>query len=153
GPLLRAAAAACLGAGATPVLVHHANRPGGAKREPLELTDLAFSGVAEFARQWLLVSRREAFEPGRPQRLWLAAGGSCGQAGQWGVDVEEGELGADLAGRSWSATVRPGCAVREEAGGEARRRREEAKEAADSASAARLLDALDALDPDGKGAG
>jgi replicative DNA helicase len=68
GPLLWDAARTCLDAGATPVFVHHATKSG-AKRtagteEGLDLDDLAFSGVAEFARQWILVRRQEPYVPG-----------------------------------------------------------------------------------------
>src|SRR5262249_50244043 len=63
GPLLRRCAQACLEAGATPILVHHTGKTAGMQRasagQPLELTDLAYAGFAEFARQWVLVSRRE----------------------------------------------------------------------------------------------
>jgi replicative DNA helicase len=110
GPLLWRAARACLDAGATPLVLHHATKAA-AKRpgDPsgaLDLDDLAFAGVAEFARQWVLLSRREPFRPevGR-HRLVLATGGSAGHAGRWDLTVEEGVLGKDFAGRTWQVTV------------------------------------------------
>jgi replicative DNA helicase len=111
GPLLWQAARACLDAGATPVFVHHATKTAGRRAagpgEALDLDDLAFSGVAEFARQWILVSRREPFEPGSGRhRLVLAAGGSAGHAGRWDVLVEEGSAGVNLTGRHWLVKVR-----------------------------------------------
>jgi hypothetical protein len=112
GPLLLDVAEACLGAGATPVLVHHARKQSQATRgrdcEPLDLEDLAYSGVAEFARQWLLLSRREKFDPELGEhKLWLALGGSSGHAGLYGVDVREGAMDASFGGRQWRVTVRP----------------------------------------------
>ena len=81
GPLLLRVAQACLDAGATPILVHHVrkqNQTQKSKRgEPLDLEDLAYSGVGEFVREWLLVSRREPFDSEQGQhKLWLAVGGS-----------------------------------------------------------------------------
>jgi hypothetical protein len=107
GPLLLAVAQSCLDAGATPFLVHHATKPAGRSGEPLQLADLAFSGIAEFARQWVLIGRREPFLPGQPNRLWLSGGGSCGQGGLWALDIDEGTLNDDFSGRIWDVSVKP----------------------------------------------
>jgi replicative DNA helicase len=106
GPVLFQASKACLDAGATPVLLHHATKAAGRKAdasEPLELDDLAFSGVGEFARQWLLVNRREPYQLGSGQHaLTMAVGGSAGHSGVWQVDVEEGRAGTE---RRWEVRV------------------------------------------------
>jgi replicative DNA helicase len=110
GPLLLNGARACLNAGTTPVFVHHAHKQNQARRgrsgEPLDLEDLAYSGVAEFARQWLLISRRENFDPELGEhKLWLTVGGSAGHTGLYGLDVREGVMNDSFGGRQWLVTV------------------------------------------------
>jgi hypothetical protein len=114
GPLLMAAGRVCLDAGATPFLAHHTGKPHARPSpEPLELPDLAFSGIGEYVRQWLLVNRREAFDPENgDSKLWLAGGGSCGQSGLWAVDVHEGRLADDFSGLVWEVNVRPASEAR-----------------------------------------
>ena len=132
GPLLWSAARTCLDAGATPILVHHSNKSASRKSldagEPPDLDDLAFSGIGEFARQWVLLGRREPFRPdvGRHQ-LVMAAGGSAGHSGVWEVTVDEGVMRDDFGGRKWKVEVNvANPAVRPDAesgGGPARRKK------------------------------
>lgn len=115
GPLLRRAATVCLTAGATPVLVHHAVK--GVARDhkgnSLGLDQLAFAGIGEFARQWVLISRLEPFRSGSGEhRLLMKVEGSAGHSGCWQVDVAEGVLDDDFGGKRWSIRVCPSQAGR-----------------------------------------
>jgi len=106
GELLRGVAELCQRLGVTLVLAHHTKKTTG--RDPFdvpELSDIAWSGFAEFARQWWLLGRREKYEPGTgSHRLWLSVGGSAGHSALWAVDVEEG-LRTDPDGRRWDVSV------------------------------------------------
>jgi len=111
GPLLADVAKACLDAGATPIIVHHFRKSstyGGRESsyQPPELDDLAFSGIAEFARQWILLGRRRKFDPQMgDQHLWMSTGGSAGHSGVWGVDINEGRMQSNFTGRRWNVHV------------------------------------------------
>ncbi|MGE0535210.1 MAG: AAA family ATPase [Pirellulales bacterium] len=107
GPLLRDISRACLEIGVTPVLVHHTTKGSGSRRKALDLDDLAYSGVAEIARQWILLNRRQAYQPGSGEhRLLMSVGGSAGFSGQWEVDIDERQLLDDFGGRTWQTAVR-----------------------------------------------
>ncbi len=108
GPLLHQAGRACLGAGATPIFIHHAVKSASNKEGSLSLDDLAFAGIGEYARQWLLVSRRAAYAEGSGKhKLFLSVGGSAGHSGAWHVDIHEGVLNESFGGRYWRVRVSP----------------------------------------------
>lgn len=120
GPVLRRVAQSCMAAGATPILVHHMTKTAGKTKQakdadkkqanavqPPDLDDLAWSGVAEFARQWLLVKPRTPHAPGSGvHELLVSVGGSAGHSGCWQLDVDEGTMDSDFSGRYWDVEVR-----------------------------------------------
>lgn len=100
----------------TLVILHHESKSASRSRsacEPPELSDLSMSGFAEWARQWILIGRREKYEHGSGvHRLWLNVGGSMGHGGLWAVDVNEGQLRDDFSGRKWEVSVSTSSEVR-----------------------------------------
>jgi len=88
GELLRPVSELCQELGVTLVICHHTRKHIG--NEPPQLSDVAWAGWAEWARQWVLLNRREKYDPDQGEhKLWLAVGGSAGHGGQWALDVYE----------------------------------------------------------------
>lgn len=92
GEKLRTIGDAVNSAGAGVVLIHHLKKNTITEaNQPSELGDLSHAGIAEWARQWLLWSRRATYQPGTGYHpLWLTVGGSSGHSGLYAVDVNEG---------------------------------------------------------------
>ena len=125
GSLLREVSDICQRHGVGLILAHHTRKRGKTKNsadyELPELDDMAWAGFAEFARQWLLIGRREAYEPGSGKhKLWLSIGGAAGHSALWAVDVDEGIAGLP---RHWKVELsRPDEARAEKKAGTIRQR-------------------------------
>jgi hypothetical protein len=138
GALFRRLSEPCQERGITLVIAHHfrSTRP-----DPFavpELDDFAWAGCAEFFRQWILLGRRAAYEPGSGHHaLWLTVGGSAGHSSLWGLDIDEGKR-SDHGGRTWQITMSTPSDVR----GEATRAKQQRKadEAAERENAQLTLD-------------
>jgi replicative DNA helicase len=152
GPLLLTVAQSCLEVGCTPVLVHHFRQTRNEPYAAPQLADLAFAGIQEFARQWILLGPRTAFDPDDPagkHELWLSAGGSAGHSLLRAVNVFEGQLDEAFGGRTWRVeVVLPSDARATESDMKARQRKGQTarQQKADEAA---VLTAVDELDPDG----
>jgi hypothetical protein len=147
GPLLLQAAQACSDVGATPVFCHHTTKGSQYAKahsgEAMDLEDLAYAGVAEVARQWLIVSPRERFDPEKGiSRLWLRIGGSAGQAGLYAVDAEEGVVGGDFTGRRWEVSVEPARTALEQQRQRRVQEMKSAREQQEAKDSGRIMDVL-----------
>jgi hypothetical protein len=114
GTLLRAVNEVCHRNGAGLIIAHHTKKTARRQNDhqPPELDDLAWSGFPEFARQWLLISRREDYLPGSGEHeLWLSIGGSAGHSSLWAVDIDEGLAGLP---RHWEVVLSSASEVRTE---------------------------------------
>ena len=90
----------------TIIIVHHCKKTNQNPFAAPELEDIAWAGFQEWARQWILLGRREAYQPeaAGTHKLWLSVGGSAGHSGLWALDVEEGRRN-DRGGRHWDVSI------------------------------------------------
>jgi hypothetical protein len=154
GARLRGVSEVCQEAGAMLILCHHNRKTG--KADPYsapELEDIAWAGFQEFARQWILVGRREPYQPGTgDHRLWLSGGGSAGHSDLWAVNIAEGKR-TDPGGRKWDVEILSVSEARREAAGAAEDRKatgaETKAQARIDADKKRIVNALAKL-PDGE---
>ena len=92
--------------GCTIIIAHHTRKKDRKERyQPTDLEDLAMSGFAEWARQWLLLGRRAEYEADGKHDLWLNIGGSAGHSGCYVLSIDEGVADDEGAGRKWQTWV------------------------------------------------
>ncbi len=125
GRILQKVNDVCQRHGVTLLLIHHTRKQGKTRNRsdhaPPELDDIAWAGFSEFARQWLLIGRREDYRPGSGQHeLWLNIGGSAGHSALWAVDVNEGLSGEP---RYWEVDLSSPSEARAEKNSETARQR------------------------------
>ena len=102
--------------GCTIILCHHTKKSVTDPFAAPELENISWSGFQEWARQWILLGRREAYDPeaAGSHRLWLSVGGSAGHSGLFALDIEEGSR-KDVGGRRWDVSVQTASAAIAEA--------------------------------------
>lgn len=106
GELLRSVNDVCQQRRVTLILAHHAKKNTKRPHDQPELDDLSWAGFAEWARQWILLSRRVRFDPNTDEhRLWLSVGGSAGHSSLWALNVNQGASG--VRPREWQVELLP----------------------------------------------
>lgn len=89
-------------AGISVILVHHFRKTGKNFDDAPELEDLSQAGIAEFARQFLFVKRREAYKHDGDHKIWMTWGGS---AGHQGLRICQAKTGTFEKGAEWSTDL------------------------------------------------
>jgi len=90
--------------GLTLLLLHHFRKQGRNYEDPPELEDFSQSGVAEFARQWLLLKRRKQYEHDGKHCLWMNYGGSAGHQGGSIAEIDTGTYRSE-GGLKWGVEL------------------------------------------------
>lgn len=137
GERLRNVSELCSGRGVTPILIHHFKKARAETDSP-DLGDMAWSGFAEFSRQWILLDRErgEEYVPGSGQhKLIMTWGGSAGHSGSLNLEINEGVNDGD-GGRIWKVDAYDRKGKQD--------RREEARQTAFEKQVAERTDAIDA---------
>jgi hypothetical protein len=126
------------------VLLHHFRKGGQPDEDnPAGLEELAQSGVAEWARQWILLQRRVPYQGDGRHLLWMRVGGSAGHGSLWGVKIEEGQLDPDtFSGRTWDVCVSPAADAQEQSKRDQEQQKALAQEAREGEHRERLLTVL-----------
>jgi len=78
--------------GCTIGLVHHFRKGGAVSYDSAAtLEELAMAGFGEWARQWILLNRREKYKMDGYHKLWVNTGGSAGHGDTYALDIDEGK--------------------------------------------------------------
>ena len=152
GELLRSANQVAHECGSTLVIAHHTKK-GSPTHEPPKLADIAWSGFAEWARQWIMLNRREPYDPDSDgeHALWMSPGGSAGHSRLWGLDIREGRRD-EPGGRVWEVDVVTASTVRDEQSEQRNAKqvgRERQRQAKLKGDCELVLRKLEAASPDG----
>ena len=93
--------------------------------QPMMLEQVAHSGLAAYARWFLLGNRRSKYDPSKPgiHELWLDCGNSDGGSVAWAVDLDEG-----LQGGTWSIDVQEQTDFRQDSRDDREKARQERKQ-------------------------
>ncbi|MBX9677754.1 MAG: AAA family ATPase [Gemmataceae bacterium] len=108
GRLLTGASQACLSVGCTPVFLHHSSQTANALRKfnKPKLGDLAYAGIREIARQWVLVGHCQEYDSNRGVgNVWICYGGAR-HRGDFVLEIDEGPTGPGCA-KQWETTIKP----------------------------------------------
>jgi hypothetical protein len=128
GALLAPLNSICVDTGCSILLNSHYTKSMGGHGQTYgqpELSWIAHAGWGAWARWWLLVNRRSAYDPEQRgiHSLWINGGGSDGQSFGWAVDLDEG-----LSGGGWQMTVVPASECRAESADEQQQQKHEQSE-------------------------
>jgi hypothetical protein len=119
--------AVCRETGASILLVHHFRKNrNDDQQEPCSLEELSQAGLAEVARWWILLDRREPYAGDGRHALWLRVGGSEGHASFWSLDIDEGLI-CDSEGNQRTTKWETTLGRVQDAKGEEKRQRENRK--------------------------
>lgn len=103
GDLLRSLGDPLAKLGVTMVMLHHSKKGAG---DSFDLNDLAYSGFAEYFRQWLLIKRRGDYSAGTSS-LRISIGGSEGHGGEFDLTIAEGTRVDERDTRKWDVKTEP----------------------------------------------
>ena len=144
GAAFKVVADVLLKVGVTPILIHHSTKglkPGKA----MQLADMAYSGLAEFARQFILINRQSDYRGDGVHDLIFSVGGSAGHGGLWDLHIEEGIADDNFQGRFWRVDVQAPETAKADKIANRQWGKESAARQQTQAEERRLLDAIDAI--------